>query len=91
MSNRLTVQYTIFVDLDLEGNEIHRYYGYRIYDDYQAEYNNGFESFEEVAKKVNPENIQEFLEDNYPGFYEGAEFKGGMFLGDDWITLTKEN
>lgn len=90
MSNRVTVQYTIFVDLDSDGNEVGKGYGYRVYDDYQAEYNNGFGSFEEVQKKVSPENILEFLKEEYPDFWESAKLKGGLYLNDNWLDLEEE-
>ena len=82
MSNRLCVEYTKFVNLNDSGQEVDHTFGFRIYDDYQAEYRNTYYSFEELRVSINRENIQEFLEREYFDFYEDRR---GVELNDEWV------
>lgn len=56
MSNQVTIQRTIFHDTDSTGKVIETTYGYRIYDDYAAAYDNNFSSLEELGK-LSPEDL----------------------------------
>ena len=83
--NRPCLQYTRFVDLSEEGNEIEETWGYRLYDDYSQLYNNTFNSFEELRDVVNRTNILQFLWDNHFEFAAELDDKG-LYFNDDWIT-----
>jgi len=61
MSNTINIQYTKFQNLDSEGKVESENFGYRIYDDYATEYDNTFESFEQLTEALNEGNMVEFL------------------------------
>ena len=85
MSNRVSVQYTKFVNLDVAGNELDFNYGYRIYDDYESVYNNTYSTFKELEITVHEENVWAFLLHEHPNFYEAAEHNGRVEINDVWI------
>ena len=84
MSNRVTVQYTRFQNLDVVNHITGESYGYRIYDDYGTEYNNTFKSFEELEDYINELNVFEVIEEQHPQFFYGYEFDG-VFINGIWI------
>lgn len=51
MSNMVCVQFTRFQNLDQEGDPSKEIdYGYRIYDDYEGDYNNCFDSVDAMIE-----------------------------------------
>ena len=58
MSNRITVQFTKFIDIDETGEEnTVPIFGYRVYDSYGKDYNNTFESLEELNAEVSKDTL----------------------------------
>lgn len=93
MSNRITIEYTKFTNLTTEGEEEFTSFGYRIYDNYANDYNNTFDSFEELTEAVHEGNLLEVLK-NHEDFKDvdfedampvasGIEFNGTFYEGEE--------
>lgn len=91
MSNIVSAQFTRFQDLDDHGNPFgEATMGYRICDDYGADYNNCFESVEEMHKAgLTREGIFRYIADNHDDFDLIAREKG-VYLNGDWISPPKD-
>jgi len=74
------------VNLDNELKEGEPAYGYRVYDDYEAEYNNSLDRDELPGT---PEEALELLS-HHDGLYDSALERGGFFFNDDYIQLDDE-
>lgn len=73
MSTQVYMQYTQFVDISLNGKIYEEpHYGYRIWDAYGQEYNDNFESVDELIETVNEENVSEYVLENHYPFFEGS-------------------
>jgi hypothetical protein len=83
--DRPCFQYTRFVDINEEGKEVEEKWGYRLYDDLDAVYNNTFDSFEELKDVVNRKNLMSFLMDNHLEF-AGWITERGIYFNDEWLT-----
>ena len=83
MSNIVSVQFTRFQDLDSDGNpDGEPTLGYRIYDDYGADYNNCYDSIEEMHKAgLTPEGIFQFIDENHDPFCMTARERGVLLNG----------
>jgi hypothetical protein len=84
MSNRVTFQVTKFVNLNNDLSEGEPAYGYRIYDDYDADYNNC------LIKEELPQTAAEALaiiEEGHADFHEAILEKGGFLFNDDYVEL----
>jgi hypothetical protein len=73
MGNRISVQYTKFVNLDEKGSESEPMFGFRVYDDYASAYNNTYESFDELKKEVNEDTVVGIVE-SMEGFDDAGEY-----------------
>jgi hypothetical protein len=90
MSNRVTIQVCKFVNYGTNRAPQDETWGYRIYDDYGTDYNNNYETLEDVFDELNPDTILEFIEEKHDNFYESVLYLGGLFLCDDWIDVTEQ-
>ena len=86
MSNIVSVQFTRFQDLDSEGNpDGEPTLCYRIYDDYGADYNNCYDSSEEMHEAgLTPEGIFQFIDENHDPFCMTAR-ECGVLLNGQYI------
>ena len=86
MSNVVSVQFTRFQDLDDHGNpDGEPTYGYRIFDDYEQNYNNCYESIEEMQRDgLTRQGIFDFIAGNHDSFDLTAREKG-VYLNGVWI------
>lgn len=91
MSNIVSVQFTRFQALDDHGNpDGEPTLGYRICDDYGADYNNCFESVEEMRKAgLTQEGIFNYIAEHHDDFALTAREKG-VYLNGDWIAQPKD-
>ena len=90
MSNIVSVQFTRFQNLDDYGNpDCDPTYCYRIYDDYEQNYNNCYESIEEMeGDGLTREGIFDFIAGNHDSFDLTAREKG-VYLNGAWIEPPK--
>lgn len=86
MANIVEVQFTSFQNLDSDGNPVgDRNLGYRIFDDYDAEYNNTFDSIEEMkAAGLSAEGIFDYIDTKHDKFSETA-WERGVMLNDQYL------
>lgn len=86
MANIVEVQFTAFQNLDSIGAPVgERYLGYRIYDDYDADYNNTFDSIDEMeAAGLTPEGIFDYIDQKHDKFSETI-WERGVMLNDQYI------
>lgn len=86
MSNMVCVQFTRFQNLDQEGNPSKEIdYGYRIYDDYDGDYNNCFDSVDAMIEAgLTPECIFDYILENHDSFWEEA-MNRGVILNDVYL------
>lgn len=83
MSNRISLTFTQFTDIDKSGNEQSFDYGYRLYDEYASTYNNNFDNLTALNEEVNEENFWKVL-DNHDEFSDIDPFETGMYFNGDW-------
>lgn len=80
MANIVEVQFTIFINIDNTGapmDECH--YGYRIFDDYDADYNNTFESVADMLEAgLTPEGIFDYISEHHDIFSDDIWTRGVM-------------
>lgn len=83
MSNIVSVQFTRFQNLDSDGNpDGEPTLGYRIYDDYDADYNNCYDSIEEMRQAgLNEEGIIDFIDANHDPYCLTAMERGVILNG----------
>ena len=86
MSNRVALQFTKFSNLDEMGKVLEESFGYRIYDDYGQDYNNTYDSVEELNEHINIKTLQSFISENHEEFFESVRDKGIYFNGG-WIPV----
>lgn len=81
MSNLVCVQFTSFQNLDSEGKPSGKScLGYRIYDDYDGDYNNSFESIDEMLQAgLTPEGIFDYILEHHDSYWEEATNRGILF------------
>lgn len=84
MANKVSFYYTRFTSLDDNGNDKEGTVGYRIADDDGQDYNNTFDSFEELKNTVSVSNILEFLGENHFEFYLVVKGKGICFNDESY-------
>lgn len=87
MSNRVTFQVTKFVNLNNDLSEQDAAYGYRIFDDYEADYNNCY------AKEELPQTPAEALaiiKEGHGDLYDVIVEKGGFLFNDDYVEIDEE-
>lgn len=86
MANIVEVQFTAFQNLDDNGHAVGEVcYGYRIFDDYAAEYNNTFGSVEAMKEiGLTPEGIFTYIDEKHDSFCETA-WERGVLLNDVYI------
>lgn len=91
MSNIVSVQFTRFQDLDDHSTPTGEpTLGYRICDDYGADYNNCFESVGEMRKAgLTQEGIFNYIAEHHDDFALTAREKG-VYLNGDWIAPPKD-
>jgi hypothetical protein len=87
MSNRVSIQACKFTDYRPDGTVIYELYGYRIHDDYEQDYDNCYDSIQEVFDAITPANVMEFVEENHYDFLDVIQHKGGLYLNGDWIEV----
>ena len=87
MSNRVYVQFTQFQNIDENGNPMKEPdFGYRIFDDEDAEYNNSFESVEEMIQEgLNQDNILSYVRENHFDFYYPTVLNKGLYFNGKYI------
>lgn len=86
MANIVEVQFTAFQDLDDNGYAVGEVrYGYRIFDDYDAEYNNTFDSMEAMKEiGLTPEGIFDYIDKKHDSFCETV-WERGVLLNNVYI------
>ena len=87
MANIVEVQFTALQNLNSSGTPIgERYLGYRIYDDYDADYNNTFDSIDAMeAAGLTPEGIFNYIDQKHDKFSDTI-WERGVILNDRYIT-----
>jgi len=92
MSNIVCVQYTKFQNLNADGSPADEpNLGYRIYDDYGGDYNNCFDTVDEMIEKgLTPEGIFDYILENHESFWEEAMNRGVM-LNDVYLPPPEED
>jgi hypothetical protein len=96
MSNPIHLTLTKFTSLDDFGTETESYsYGYRIYDNDAAIYNNTFSELKDLLMQVNEENFWKVLADHeefedIDPMDEGLFFNGTWYDGDEIADIAKE-
>lgn len=86
MANLVEVQFTSFQNLDDTGQPVgEANYGYRIFDDYDADYNNAFDSVQEmIAAGLTPEGIFDYIDQMHDKFSD-VIWERGVMLNDRYI------
>jgi len=86
MSNRVTLQFTKFLNVDEQGKPTREEsFGYRVFDDYGQSYNNTFENMEEVAEKITKDTVLSVIQ-SHPEFEDlDSDTCSGVFLNDTYI------
>jgi hypothetical protein len=90
MSNRVTIQICKFVNYGIDRQPQDEHWGYRIYDDYGVNYDNLYDTLEDVFDELNPDTILEFIQEKHYEFFESVLYSGGLYLCDDWINITEQ-
>lgn len=85
MSNRVSLHFTNFQSINSKGKVIDEFVGYRISDDYGQDYNNLFESMEELNDTINYDTIFDYVKNNHYCFFESIEEREGMYFNGNWI------
>lgn len=89
--NQVTLEFTKFTNFNSAKVMEESTFGYRIYDDYQNDYNNTFDSIEEVIETITKENVIEFLDKNHVGYHESVvNHAKGLFFNGEWVTYSGE-
>jgi len=84
--NRVTLQFTKFTNFDSKELLKSSTYGYRIYDDVGKDYNNTFNTIEELLETITEENIFDYILENHPEYYETVtSHSQGVYLNEEWI------
>lgn len=83
MSNMVCIQFTKFQNLDRHGKPSEEpTFGYRIYDDYDGDYNNCFNSVDEMVEAgLTPDSIFDYIFDHHDSYWEEAVNRGVMLNG----------
>ena len=91
MANIVEVQFTAFQNLDSSGAPVgESHLGYRIFDNYDADYNNTFDSIDEMESAgLTPEGIFEYIDQKHDKFSEIA-WERGVMLNNQYIAPPKE-
>jgi len=88
MSNRATIQRTIFVNHP-SGDKT---YGYRMYDSYEQMYYNSL-SEDDLDMNISPsaflDKAKETFDDTADSIFDDAIIHGGIYIDDNWYKLTK--
>lgn len=81
MSNLVCVQLTSFQNLDSDGKPSEKScLGYRIYDDYDGDYNNCFDSIDGMLQAgLTPEGIFDYILEHHDSYWEEAMNRGVLF------------
>lgn len=87
MSNRVAFQVTKFVNLNNDLSEQEPAYGYRIYDDYDSDYNNCYAK-EELPQT--PAEAWEIIQNGHSDFHDVIIEKGGFLFNDDYVEVDEE-
>lgn len=84
MGNLVSIQFTYFEDLDSEGNSVNKpYLGYRIFDDYDEDYNNCYDSIKQMKSDgLTPEGVFDFINRRHNSFSLTAMERGVMLNGE---------
>jgi F0F1-type ATP synthase gamma subunit len=85
MSNRITIEYTKFDNLNTRGEVTDSSFGYRVYDDYATAYDNTYDTFEDLQEDVNMNNFWEVL-DRHLEEFDGYETANGITFCGDFYT-----
>ena len=80
MANIVEVQFTIFINIDSHGTPMDEcHYGYRIFDDYDADYNNTFQSLADMLEAgLTPEGIFNYINEHHDRFSDDIWTRGVM-------------
>lgn len=86
MANIVEVQFTAFQNLNSDGKPVgSAHLGYRIFDDYDADYNNTFDSIETMKNAgLTPEGIFEYIDAKHDKFSETL-WERGVILNDQYL------
>ena len=88
MGNRISVQYTKFVNIDKFGVEESTSYGFRVYDDYAKGYDNTYPTLENLNNLVNKDTILDLVE-SIEGFEDAGEYP--IYLNDVLVNGNDED
>lgn len=90
MSNRVSLQYCKMINYYADGSPGEEMWAYRIYDDYDVDYNNCFDSFKELRDTVNMDNVLEYIRDNHSQFEEAIYWKRGLYFCNNWLDVSDQ-
>jgi len=82
------LQYCKMINYYPDGTPDYEMWAYRIYDDYAVDYNNTFESFEELRETVNEDNLLDYIKENHDEFVESIYWKRGLYFCHTWIDVS---
>lgn len=87
MSNRVVFQPCVFIDILGDARE--ELYGYRVFDDYDAQYDTNMTR--EALDALTSSAAWAIMQENYPDLADAARDRGGFLYGGEWIDLTTIN
>jgi hypothetical protein len=90
MSNRITIQFTRFQNIDEHGNETENHsFCYRIYDDYAQVYDNTYDNLSDLIGEVNPDTLLDVLSQHKEFEDVAVENTNGIFFNGEYFEMEK--
>ncbi len=81
MASKVSFEFTKFDSIDEQGNVTATTYGYRIYDDFDAQYNNTYASLDNLTNEISLETLLKFISENHSEFLDSIYYYGLYFNG----------
>lgn len=92
MPNQVNLQVCKFVDYYTNGT-VKTFYGYRIFDDYEQDYSNIYDSLQHVLDEIGttPEKILQFIDKIFPVFLDTILHSRGLRYNGEWVEIQPED
>lgn len=85
MSNRVYLDLTVFTTVDENGQERDKSFGYRLYDDYGAVYNNTYDSIEAAHDEIQDKGIMEVIRSHEEFKDIDGDTCSGVYYNDEEV------
>lgn len=85
MANSVWLDYTKFDNLNENGKATDTWFGFRIFDDYNSDYDNTFKTFEALREAINVENVFRYIQENYEYYVDSIRESGGLYFNDRFL------